>query len=305
MMRVKMALLGSTMLALSACAMGQEPPAPELVTVAGPTVYQNIPVAVPTPFELPADSKASTKKANPIQATVRANEAGLVVPDPNDFAGAVYQPPYYRDFWYTFYVAEGDQSDIEFAEGEVLKSMSCPDGGVVFNLTPSTYGPDTNPTYQVHVKARRAGARMQCTFSTDRGPYRVRIIANKNTKHVALRWMHPGPTVTQVAPVGQRKVSTDFAVCGAGSDDRYRLSGDLAEWGLRQGDVSTDGKRTCIKFPPTIGANGGPVVFILDDDGNRRQGNPTVIGSYYVMDGVQKKMELRIGGKSVLVEREG
>jgi type IV secretory pathway VirB9-like protein len=305
-MKAKAILLASSILALGACATGQEaPPAPEMVTVEGPTVYRNVPVAVPVPFDLPADTKPSKAKADPVAATVAANREGLVVPSPNAYVGAVYQPPYVRDFWYTLYVAEGDQTDIEFSEGETLKSMSCPDGGVVFVLNTSTFGPDDRPTYQVHVKAKRAGSKMQCTFNTDIGPYRVNVIAGKKTKHVALRWFHETPSVVSVAPVGGRKVSTDFQVCGAGSNNRFRLTGDLAEWGLRQGDVSTDGKRTCIAFPPSIGANGGPVVFLLDNEGNRRQANPTVIGSHYVLDGVQRRLELRMGAKSVLVEKEG
>lgn len=302
----KQILMVSTILSLGACATAPElPAAPEVVTVAGPTVYQDVPVAVPTPFDLPADTKPAKGKSDPVAATLQANRDGLVVPSPNDYIGAVYQPPYLRDFWYTLYVKAGDQTDVEFAEGETLKSMSCPDGGVVFVLNTSTFGPDDNPTYQVHVKAKKAGARMQCTFSTDRGPYRVNIIAGATTKHVALRWLHEGPSVVQVAPAGRKKVATDFALCGAGSDNRYKLSGDLAEWGLRQGDVSTDGKHTCIAFPPEIGANGGPVVFLLDDQDNRRQANPTVIGNHYVIDGMQKRLELRLGAKSVLAEKEG
>ena len=305
-MRIKAFLLAGTVLSLGACATGQElPAAPEVVTVSGPTVYQNVPVAVPTLFELPADTKAPKVKSNPVAATVQANKDGLVVPSPNDFIGAVYQPPYVRDFWYTLYTKAGDQTDIEFAEGETLKSMSCPDGGVVFTLNTSTFGPDDRLTYQVHVKAKRAGARMQCTFNTDIGPYRVNIITGSTTKHVALRWLHEGPSVVQVAPAAHEKVATDFAICGAGSDNRYKLSGDLAEWGLRHGDVSTDGKHTCINFPPEVGANGGPVVFVLDDQDNRRPADPSLIGRTYVIDGVQKRLELRMGAKAVLAEREG
>lgn len=308
-MKTKAIVLASTaVLSLAACATGQEAaqaPAPEVVTVQGPEVVRNVPVAVPTPFELPADTRAPKRTANPVAATAAANRDGLVVPSPNDFIGAVYQPPYYKDYWYTLYVKEGDQTDIEFAEGEVLRSSACPDGGVVFSLPTSKFGPEGRETYQVHVKAKRAGTSMQCTFNTDRGPYRVNIVAGKRTKHVALRWLHEGPSVVQVAPVGGSRVQTDYQVCGAGSDNRFKLSGNLAEWGLRQGDVSTDGKRTCIAFPPSVGANGGPVVFLLDEEGNRQQANPTVIGSHYVLDGVQRRLELRMGAKSVTVEKEG
>jgi type IV secretory pathway VirB9-like protein len=131
------------------------------------------------------------------------------------------------------------------------------------------------------------------------------VVASKTTKHVAIRWQHPGPTLMEIAKTDRHKVGTNYAVCGAGSDDRYRLSGDLAEWGLRQGDVSTDGKLTCIKFPATALANGGPVAFLVDEDGTRRQGNPTTIGNHYVFDGVQKKIELRLGAKTVIAEKEG
>jgi type IV secretory pathway VirB9-like protein len=299
-------LLTSSILALGACATGQEAPPidrGEPVVVEGPTVYQNVPVAVPTPFELPADSKPSKVKSNPVSATVAANTEGLVVPSPNDFIGAVYQPPYDRDFWYTLYVAAGDQTDVEFAPGEVLRSMSCPDGGVIFSLTPSTFGPEGAEVDQVHIKAKRAGARMQCTFNTSFGPYRVRVISGKTTKHVAIRWQHPGPTLVEISHTDRKRVAGNFAICGAGSDDRYKLSGDLAEWGLRQGDVSTDGKLTCIKFPATTLANGGPVAFLVDEDGTRRQGNPSVIGNYYVFDGVQKQIELRLGARAVLAEK--
>lgn len=305
-MRTKAILLASTVLALGACATGNEPlPAPEVVTVAGPTVYEHVPVAVPTSFKLPEDSKPAPKEKNPMRTAVQANAAGMVVPDPNDYVGAVYNPAYYKDFWYTMYTAEGDQTDIEFAPGEVLRSMSCPDSGTVFSLTHSQFGPDGELVDQVHVKAKRSGAKLQCTFNTSYGPYRVQVISNRTTKHVALRWNHPGPTLIEIAKTDRSKVQSDFAVCGAGSDNRYKLSGDLAEWGLRQGDVATDGKRTCITFPPTVGAGGGPVVFILDDQDNRRQANPTVIGSHYVIDGVQKRLELRLGAKSVLAEKEG
>jgi type IV secretory pathway VirB9-like protein len=305
MMRFKKALLGFTLLLLGACAGQTPPPEPELVTVAGPTVYQNVPVAVPTPFELPADSKPSKVTANPIAATVQANTDGMVVPNPNDFVGAVYQPPYYKDFWYTLYVAEGDQTDVEFAPGEVLRTAVCPDAGVVFNLTPSTFGPEGAEVDQIHIKARRAGTKMQCTFNTSFGPYRVNVVASKKTKHVALRFLHPGPTLMQIQKTDRRKVDSNYAICGAGSDDRYRLSGDLNEWGLRHGDVMTDGKLTCIKFPSTALANGGPIAFLVDDDGTRRQGNPTTVGNHYVFDGVQKKIELRLGAKTILIEREG
>ena len=306
-MMFKHLLLTSSILALGACATGQElpPDRGEPVVVAGPTVYQNVPVAVPVPFDLPEDSKPAKVTRNPVTATLNANTEGLVIPSPNDFVGAVYQPPYNKDFWYTLYVAEGDQTDIEFAPNEVLKSMSCPDGGNVITLTPSSFGPDGAEVDQIHVKSKRAGAKMQCTFNTSVGPYRVRIIANRTTKHVAIRWIHDAPTLIQVSHTDRAKVKTDFAMCGAGSDDRYRLSGDLAEWGLRQGDVSTDGKRTCIKFPPTALASGGPVAFLVDEDDTRRQGNPTVMGSHYIFDGVQKKIELRLGAKTVMIEREG
>jgi hypothetical protein len=113
-MKLQGLFMACSVLALGACATVQEPPdRGEPVVVEGPTVYRNVPVAVPTPFELPADSKPSKVKANPIAATVQANAAGMVMPSPNDFIGAVYQPPYDKDFWYTLYVAEGDQTDIE------------------------------------------------------------------------------------------------------------------------------------------------------------------------------------------------
>lgn len=305
-MKLKALLLTSSLFALGACA--TESPVVvqgEPVVVAGPTVYRNVPVAVPTPFELPEDSKPGKPKANPEAATVAANAEGLIVPSPNDFIGAVYQPPYDKDFWYTLYVAEGDQTDVEFAPGEVLRSVACPDAGVIFNLTPSTFGPEGAEVDQVHIKARRAGAKMQCTFNTSFGPYRVRVIASKKTKHVAIRWQHPGPTLMQISKTDRNRVQGKFAMCGAGSDDRFKLTGDLEEWGLRQGDVSTDGKLTCIKFPATALANGGPVAFFVDDDGTKRPANPTVMGSHYVFDGLQKRIELRFASKAVLIEKEG
>jgi hypothetical protein len=98
-MKFRALLLTSSILALGACATGQEAPTIERgepVVVTGPTVYRNVPVAVPTPFELPADSKPSKVKLDPVAATVAAHTDGLVVPSPNDFIGAVQRVAWMR-----------------------------------------------------------------------------------------------------------------------------------------------------------------------------------------------------------------
>ncbi len=277
---------------------------------------------VPVPHTVMPREKARRDATGPREATRQANKDGLVVPNPRDFIGAHYTPPYVKDFWYEVYAAAGDgqrqppnQTDIELQPGEVLYSIAAPDNAL-WSITSSYYGEGAERTYVVHAKPRRPHVSMQTTLLTDRRKYTLNLRSFRTDKHVMVSWSYPAEELAAVnaklAADRPREDGGSLHVLPACRNARYRIEGASVSWrpvatpeGLPS--VCDDGRHVRINFPPNLGAIAAPALFQADseDGDNARLVNYRILNSCYVVDGTPRVLLLRLGADTVTLIRGG
>jgi type IV secretion system protein TrbG len=276
---------------------------------------------IPIPHTVMAREKATPDWMTPQEATRAANRAGLVVPNPRDFLGAHYKPPYVANYWYEVYAAAGDgrqapnQTDIELEPGEVLYSIAAPDS-VLWEIKADYYGDGEERTYVVHAKPRRPYVSAQVTLLTNKRKYTLNLRSFKYDKHVMVSWSYPEQELQAVNASLSRQAKSlernndSLHVLPGCQDARYRVIGSatfrpvLSPEGLPP--VCNDGRHTRITFPPNLGAMAAPALFQADDEdgANARLINYRIVNSSYVVDGVPKTMILRLGADAVTIVRD-
>lgn len=302
---------------LAGCATKPDQPAPT-VLMAAPAIETIRTELVPMPASSVPGEKPAGDRLSPQEATRRAARDGLIVPNPRDFIGAHYKPPYVRDYWYEIFAAAGDgdrqppdQTDIELQPGEVLYSIAAPDNAL-WSIITSYYGEGATRTYVVHVKPRRPYVTMQATLLTDRRKYTLRLRSFKADKHVMVSWTYPAEELAMVnATLAAERSHAADAPISACSHARYRIEGAAVAWhpvespdGLPP--VCDDGRHVRIHFPANLGAIAAPAVFQADDadGGNARLVNYRIVGASYVVDGTPRVLLLRLGADTVTITRE-
>lgn len=233
---------------------------------------------------------------DPVKAIAGATKDGLVKPRREWFKGLTYMPPYHPNHGYLVYIPFGLSSTFEFSPGEKPQDATCSDSsGNIIAPSWSSMGVGAGKkwVFQVKVTMEPPFPRQDCTVLTTRGIYSIYVQGTRSTHTAKVRWSDPYGVLSEADPEAPEPC--------AQADIDYALSGDPGAFGLRPGDVSNDGRHTCLRFPQSAGFD-LPSVWLIEGD-QERPASPTMIDGAYRIDGVPRVIELRTDNATLRIER--
>ena len=300
----------SALALLTGCVTG-EPTKPTFVRAVAeepPTIEAKI-----EPKTLPAfqqtlkriDDDAATDAPDGLAAIEAARKEALIASAPDGFLNATQYFPYEDGALYELHAASGFLSMIQLQPGEKLVNYAAGDTAR-WTIGDVTRGDQTlllvKPTrpesqYQSGDQHRQAGVSGRgCTA----------IMARPTMPAIA--WTYPIEEVSrQVAAIEtENERRNETVVTGVPVeqlDFDYEIEGDKPSW--RPVRAFSDGSKTYIEFPKTLGTAEAPPLFLNDENGSGQLVNYRVKQNYYIVDRLFDQAELRLDGTVVSISKAG
>ncbi|HEY2541112.1 MAG TPA: P-type conjugative transfer protein TrbG [Stellaceae bacterium] len=202
--------------------------------------------------------------------------------------------------------------------GEIVHDVEVGDS-VRWKISPSISGNGSSRTTHLIVKPVDAGLVTSLDIATDRRTYAIKLVSTRSEWMPLVAFNYPDDMQRQWAAYRQAAAfgaAADTLPTGenvANLDFGFQLSGDDPPW--RPVRVYTDGAKTYIEFPRSIGFSAAPALVALDSDGgwfasgDPQMVNYRMVGDRYVVDRVLDHAELISGVGSgqtrVVITRHG
>jgi len=285
-----------------------------------------VPLVTPTKEELTPPAKKSPRREKPETVIKEANTQALITPSAagyRDGRSVVQRYPYIPGQMYEVYSAPKHPTTIVFPPGEYLAIGLDIDDQNSWDVAEGEMG--EGPTYQQFVKIRPwiAGLDQTTTFMMQSGlviPCRLRSFAQ--TSMVVVTWDMPRRPVALLGkplprksafPERQRTEQATPLIDPARMHTAYTIEPTKGTPPWVPLAVYDDGTKTVIKFKESLGYTSAPAPFAIDADGKRAlvqflpyqvPGEPGK-GTYYILQGLWPKIELRgDGGQVVTIRRQ-
>ena len=314
MTRLTLALSATALMATSACAAKNRPPAivydparfqPASVQADPPSPVKI--VTLPQPLPLPGQLEpVSSVKADVRPPTARvdaANRSATREPTAAGYVNAVQVYPWSDGALYRLYTAPEKVSDIALQPGEQLVAVSAGDT-VRWVIGDTVSG--TGDTRQAHVlvKPFAPGLHTNMVITTARRTYHIALDSTDATAMAAVSWTYPQDQLMVLQRENAQAQAAKPVATGIDLDNlhfRYVISGDDAPW--RPVRAWDDGAKVYIEFPSRLDQGEAPPLFVVGPTGDSQLVNYRVSGHYYVVDRLFAAAELRLGDKPQQVVR--
>lgn len=261
-----------------------------------------VPVPVPSP-QLRPWPQASRSQTNPssLQTIQNAKQASTTQPTPDGFLEAVQYYDYAPGTVYTVVTSPGFVTTIALRPGEQLITAAAGDT-TRWILDPVETGSGAGRQTLLLVKPRKPFLDTNLVVTTDQRVYQLDLTSVDSTVyHTMVAWHYPfGDVVAIRNQLEEAHIRRNTVA--AGGLDLARLNfhylilkqkGPTPPWTpLRAFD---DGQKTYIQFPPAAGVTEAPPLFVLGRNGDAQLVNYRIRGTYYVVDKLFDRAELRIG----------
>jgi len=307
-------ILSVSMLALSACAGNEKPPAisydnadfkPAAVQPDTPKTVAIVTVPEQLPGQLlPPPSVRSPRDGSPPPARVEAaNKAAIQEPSAHGYINAVQVYPFTEGALYRLYAAPEQVTDITLQPGETLSSVSAGDT-VRWVVGDTSSGTGAGKQAHVLVKPFAPGLKTNLVIMTDRRSYHLVLESTDRTSMAAISWTYPQD---QLVALRQQNERADTAapiaenVALADLKFRYAITGDTPPW--RPVRAFDDGTHVYIEFPSRIDQGEAPPLFVVGPQGDNQLVNYRVQRNYYIVDRLFAAAELRLGADPQQVVR--
>lgn len=262
-------------------------------------------VEVARPLPLPGQMRplpASERRADrpdlsPAEAIDRGSSEARIEPSLDGYMNAVQVYPYTEGALYRLYCAPGQVSDIALQPGEELISVSAGDT-VRWVVGDTTSGGPDGQRAHVLVKPISSGLSTNLMIATDRRTYHLELESTSGSYMAALSWRYPQDELAQLRSRNDRaRGQADRTIANgltlADLDFQYRVEGDRPDW--RPVRVFDDGRHVFIQMPENLATTEAPPLFVLGNNGDAQLVNYRVRGSYYIVDRLFARAELRHG----------
>lgn len=283
-----------------------------------PTFVQAIAQEPPTieakiePGSLPAsnwtikriDDGSDEETADGLAAIEEARKEALIDSAPEGFLNATQYFPYEDGALYQLHAASGFISMIQLQPGEILVNYAAGDTAR-WIIGDVARGDQT----MLLVKPTRANLSTNLVISTDKRVYLIEATSHKGDAYNAsIAWTYPFDDLAQQVAVieAENQRHDETVVIGVPIDQLdfdYEIDGDKPSW--RPVRAFSDGSKTYIEFPKTLGNAEAPPLFLSDDDGTGQLVNYRVKQNYYIVDRLFDWAELRLDSIVVAIKRAG
>ena len=236
------------------------------------------------------------------------NQAALRQPSDASLVGALHEFAYERGALYAIQAAPQRITDIALEPGETLLSVSAGDT-TRWIVADARSGAGATSQSHVLVKPNAPSLRTNLVIMTDRRVYHVELNSLSGPAMAAVSWRYPAelivqnrapPTPAPPPPPPPPPTFTPEAL-----NLRYKIDGDRPDW--RPVAAFDDGRQVFIEMPENIHTMEAPPLFVIGDQGPELV-NYRVRGTYYVVDRLFSKAELKLGSgwgaKTVRIERQ-
>jgi len=239
--------------------------------------------------------------AKPLARVEAANRSAVREPARDFYVGAVQVYPWSEGALYRLYTAPGQVSDIALQPGESLVSVAAGDT-VRWIIGDTASGSGTTRRTHILVKPSAAGLSTNFVIAIDRRVYHVDAVSEARSAMASISWTYPDEALLALRSTEAsvpEPVAAGVAVDAL--DFNYRIEGDRPPW--RPLRVFDDGRQVFIEFPPALGQEEAPPLFVTGESGRADLVNYRVRGRYYVVDRLFDAAELRLGEKHQQVVR--
>ena len=208
--------------------------------------------------------------------------------------------------------------DLALQPGEIVNSVNVGDK-VRWKISPAVSGSPEGRVTHLIIKPTDAGLVSSLIIETNRRTYAIKLVSTRHEWMPLVAFNYPDDmqrrwsayrrevafsSAASTLPSGKKLADLDFG---------FRLSGDDPRW--RPLRVYTDGSKTFIQFPRTLGSGTAPALVALGSDGGwfssptEQMVNYRIEGDCYVVDSVLDHAELvtGVGGNQqrVVITRVG
>ncbi len=195
-------------------------------------------------------------------------------------------------------------TDIELQQGEGLTGN--PVSGDTVRWKISVLSSGKGPTAKTHLILKPLESDIETNFilTTDRHTYHLRAMSS-DWYMPSVTWNYPQEESPEYQDLVKKQQNEEPLVVSADKlNFSYEIDGRSYSW--KPVRVFDDGEKTYLQMPPDLRVGDAPVLFIIDDEEDEPAlVNYRVKGTYYIVDRLFTKAELRVGkNKSVEIEKE-
>ena len=256
----------------------------------------------------PSTAPSATQPSSPRAG--RDEEVGPATrPAPEGFLHAVERYDFATGVVYPAVTSPGFVTTIALRPGEQLVTASAGDT-TRWALEPVETGAGATRQTLVLLKPRKPMLRTNLVITTDQRVYQLDLTSvESGAYHMMIAWDYPFGDVVAIRNQAAEAEAKRQATVGRGLDlGRLNFNylilkqkGPTPRWTpLRAFD---DGAKTYVQFPPAVGVTEAPPLFVLGRHGDAQLVNYRVRGTYYVVDRLFDRAELRVGEKPQTIVR--
>lgn len=239
--------------------------------------------------------------SGPLAVIAQANAQARDWPTPGAYVNSALYYDYEPGRLYTLQASPRFLTTIVLKPGETLISKAAGDT-VRWVIGQTTAGTGETAQVVVFVKPIRADLRTNLVLTTDQRTYLIDAVATASSAYTAmLSWNYPQDLV-QAAALARARLEAQASVSAAPDvvidrlNFRYRIDPkDRRPPPWTPVRVFDDGAKTYIEFPADLSTNQAPPLFLLGDQDRAELVNYRQKGSFYVVDRLIERAELRLG----------
>lgn len=184
-------------------------------------------------------------------------------------------------------------TDIELAPGELLTNPPVAGDTVRWKISVLEAERSQQKRTHVVIKPTEENIETNLILTTNKNVYHLRLRAS-DWYMPAVSWNYPEDEARALEGAAmKRKQSEPLHTKPESLNFNYELSGRKYGWKPKQ--VFDDGEKTYIRMPENLSTAEAPALFVLDRDDTPMLVNYRVKGSYYIVDRLFPRAELRVG----------
>jgi type IV secretion system protein VirB9 len=263
------------------------------------------------PGQLPPSSQASpptrAKGRQALQDVIAQAHLGATQgPTSDGYINSIQVYTFAPGALYQLYTRPETVSDLALQAGETLIATAAGDTAR-WVVGDTTSGVGEGQQVHVLVKPIKEGLQTNLLITTDRHVYHLECHSTSGTYMAAVSWQYPADDLARLTRASAAKRAQEAQVI-APAIDATRLnfgytveSPDHPRWTPTR--VFDDGQKTFIQFPQALTTSEAPALFLTSREGTTQLVNYRVKGTYYIVDRLFDRAELRVGEKDPTVVR--
>jgi P-type conjugative transfer protein TrbG len=273
-------------------------PAPTIVKGPEPVVFGG--QLKPLPGHAPASSPSPLKAAKPTaqQVTLDANRKATQAPDRSDYFNAIVQYAYETGTLYQVFAAPMRITDIALEPGEKILGQPASGDVVRWILALGKSMDHGVEQWHVYLKPTRPELETNLAINTDRRSYLLELHSYADTYMAAVVWHYPEDELARMQAQSAELAAVEKSSAPVVGIDALNFAYTIQvikgtpAWAPLQ--AFDDGRRTFVRFPPTMLVREAPALFVLRDTETQLV-NYRVKGDTYIIDRLIDSAELRVG----------